>query len=584
MKLKIHKLSINYLITFICMVLIPFFLFGFFINLYYGRQLIDKTKEKMTETALQVAENLDQEIRNISILSSALIHNVEFQEASRSYGRVGQSATEFYLSGKELDTHMNNLFQYTSKFGSIYIYFKNNIIYKYDNYSIRSRDIDQDYITSLEIKRAGAIRNIFNIENNFYDHTEILKDETHPLISMTIYPEEKMFGEDIIAMQFGFRLDLLKMLKSTQPEEKSIIISDSKGNILLSNQTDMSISESILSDHLNKEKERDWVISSASINGTDWQFIQASPTDILLKPILRIRLLIFFLMALILLIFILYTILFFHNIITPVNHLAESMDLVKRGEENVQVDVSGPEEMQHLQSTFNRMITQVHKLSEEKQQNQEEKNHLELQALQYQISPHFIANTLNSIRLMAVVNKNEHIKNMTASLMRLINSSFRSEGNHITLKEEMENLLSYVHIIKVRFGNRIELRFSIPEEQKDFKIRKMLLQPLVENAIIHGFQNGAQRGVILVQTCLNQDNLIVKITDNGVGMTKDERENQGNSEEVPGVFTSLGIQSVNRRIHLNYGDKYGLKIISRKGYFTSMILNLPIEKTGHKYD
>jgi two-component system sensor histidine kinase YesM len=185
---------------------------------------------------------------------------------------------------------------------------------------------------------------------------------------------------------------------------------------------------------------------------------------------------------------------------------------------------------------------------------------------------------------MAVVNKNEHIKNMTASLMRLVNVSFRSEGSHITLKEEKENLISYVHIMKVRFGNRIDLRFSIPEEMMEFKIRKMLLQPLVENAIIHGFLNGAKRGVILIQTCRNEEKLLVRITDNGTGMERDAGGENQVSGEVPGVFTSLGIESVNRRIHLNYGENFGLEINSRVGFFTSMTLNLPLIGRGVSHD
>ena len=150
--------------------------------------------------------------------------------------------------------------------------------------------------------------------------------------------------------------------------------------------------------------------------------------------------------------FIIYTVLFFHSMISPLNILIEKMQLVEDGDYTVTVPEPAEKELNHLFHSFNRMIRRVRELTDKQSRIDREKSLLELQALQYQINPHFIANTLNSIRLMAVVRKNENIKNMTASLMKIINDSFRGEGNKSSLSEEKVSLFSYVHIMKVRFS------------------------------------------------------------------------------------------------------------------------------------
>lgn len=564
-KVTFHKLSINFLLNFSGMVLIPFFLFGVFINYYYARLLIDNTLEKMTETADQIAENIDQEIRNISILSSSLIHNKEFQKACRDYTE-GEDAGDYIQFHTDLDLHINNLFSYTNTLGSVNVFVDGRKSYEFLNHPSRSIPVESDYYANLLKQREESNRNVISIENDLFAVTDNRNTNRYPIMTLAVFPRENSYGDSIPVILFRYQLKFLKELERLPADERGIIIIDKDRNILLTNLEDRETVEV-----LNPERSRSWIKAEGDISITEWTVIQASPRGQMLRPIHKLRMIFFLVMAGILFIFILYTILFFNRLINPINNLADTMNRVKSGEKAVQTDLHGPFEMQHLQSTFNRMILQTERLTEEQRKIEEEKSHLELQALQYQINPHFIANTLNSIRLMAVVNKDEHIKNMTASLMRLVNDSFRAEGSNITLAEEKESLLSYVHIMKVRFGNRIELRFPLEGELVKYKIRKMLLQPLVENSIIHGFSGRMERGIISIQTEVKDDALYIRVTDNGSGLEAEQDESS-----VKGL-TSLGLESVNRRIHLNYGETYGLTIRSRKNRYTSVTLKLPIK-------
>jgi two-component system sensor histidine kinase YesM len=555
------------------MVMLPFFLFGFFINYYYGRYLIESMENKMSETVHQFAQNLENEIIGVSILSSALVHNPDFLRACSGYNDAS-APKEIYYYQEELDFHLSNLFLYTNKIGSIYIFVKDRNPYQFKNYPAQNKmpeTIQLDSLAYTEVEQKG---NVIKIQNDLFHLFGENQEKNEPILSLLVNPEEKPYGENVTAVLFAFRVDLLKQLHKMDPQERKVILTDRDGNILLKNSSDET-SQEILYQKEMKPENKKWVLTSARIPSADWYIIQAAERKILLSPLLKIRFIFNLILTGIIFIFILYTMLFFHNLITPINNLAEKMDLVEQGDYTVRMRLFGPDEIQHLQLSFNSMIEQVSLLTKEKEKHEKEKNRLELQALQYQINPHFIGNTLNAIRMMAVINKDEHIKNMTASLMRLVNDSFRGIGNCNRLEDETMSLTSYVHIMKVRFGNPIDLRFSIPEELSSALLRKMLLQPIVENSIIHGFQQRRKKGIILIQASRLNETLVLKVTDNGIGMDtkKQKAEIQGEDEGL----TALGMNSVHRRIQLNFGMEYGLKIKSLEGFYASVTMNLPLK-------
>jgi two-component system, sensor histidine kinase YesM len=573
MQIRIHKLSLNYLITFSLMVLLPFFLFGYFINYYYGHYLINEMEHRMSETVSQVAQNLENEISNVSILSSSLVHNSEFLAACSGFNNAVDPG-ESYLHQEEMDVHLSNLFLSTNKIGSIYIYTENKKPFLFKNFPVHDNSLSLIQPDIDSMVNNYLTNNVIQIQDQFFSLYKENNPRKEPLLTLVVKPDIAPLSEgDIQALLFSFRVNLLKQLYRQKTEHGYVLITNSSGDILLSN-TLTDLAAELL--HQTDESSKKWVTVSARIHATDWTVTQAYEHRTLLRPFLKIRTLFNIILSGIMVIFALYTVLFFHNMITPLNNLAVMMDRVEQGDYSVRIPAAaGPEEMKHLQYAFNSMISRVDQLTVEKEQNEQEKNRLELQALQYQINPHFVANTLNAIRMMAVVNKDDHIKNMTSSLMRLVNDSFRAIGNQSTIAQEIENLRSYVHIMKVRFGNPIQLHFSIPEELMNWNIRKMLLQPLVENAVIHGFQQGKRKGIILIQAFSKDDKLFIRITDNGMGMELSEDGAIPYSREKDKGLTALGLHSVNRRIQLNYGADFGLKIKSRKESYSSLTLTLP---------
>jgi two-component system sensor histidine kinase YesM len=278
-----------------------------------------------------------------------------------------------------------------------------------------------------------------------------------------------------------------------------------------------------------------------------------------------------------LLLFVVFIALFFREIVRPVHQVVATMRQVAGGDYSVAVGETGLAELAELGRTFNAMVAQVRRLTREKEQKERERSRLELAALRLKLNPHFLTNTLNSIRLMAVMSRADNIKEMTGALMKVLNDSFRDEGGTATVAAELEVLESYTHIMKVRYGDRFDVLYQVAPPARPLYILRMLLQPLVENAILHGVSDLPRKGEILVRGDTEDGRLYLEVADNGRGMAREQIEDAlaGERPEHHGL-SRVGLHSVRSRILLAYGEPYGLRIASEPGAGTRITLCLPV--------
>ena len=198
------------------------------------------------------------------------------------------------------------------------------------------------------------------------------------------------------------------------------------------------------------------------------------------------------------------------------------------------------------------------------------KREAELKALQAQISPHFLFNTLNSIRWAAFNNNNKKAGDMTFALSNLLRMTIVNGEEFITLETEVENLHYYVNIFKLSQAIDFSFIAEISEELKSYPIPKLLLQPVVENSLIHGFNEDTENGVIIVKAEKLINEICISIEDNGTGMDINKTIKKGQK------FSGIGVDNVNERIKMNFGSEYGLKIESEIGKGTVVKLMLPL--------
>jgi len=266
------------------------------------------------------------------------------------------------------------------------------------------------------------------------------------------------------------------------------------------------------------------------------------------------------------------------SISKPLNRLVDAMNEVKRGNLSVNMQDKSNDEIGEVTRNFNSMLNEIKKLMENVKNKEKQKRKAEIAALQAQINPHFLSNTLNTVKWLASAQKAENIEAIVSSLIQLLHISMGKGGDLITIREELEYIKSYINIQEYRYYDKFRVVFEIEEEILDYKILKFLIQPVVENSIIHGIKPSMEQGLIAIKGFRYNDILKIIVTDNGVGIPEEKLNTlfSNNQEDKKFNFSGIGINNVNDRIKMNFGDQYGLQIESVPNLYTTAELTLPI--------
>lgn len=264
----------------------------------------------------------------------------------------------------------------------------------------------------------------------------------------------------------------------------------------------------------------------------------------------------------------------------PLKRLDAHMKQVEKGNFDIRVDVTSTNEIGKLARTFNLMIAKIRELMNQKLRDEEIKRTSEIKALQAQIQPHFLYNTLDSIIWMAETNKMAEVVKMTTALSRLFRSSIGQGEEEVPLSVELEHVGNYLTIQSMRYRNRFVHRIDVPEELRDARIQRVILQPLVENAIYHGMRNKAETGEIVVSGRLAGSLLELTVADDGAGMTPEQVRTILSERKASESGTGMGVLNVHRRIQLFYGPQYGLEYRSEREEGTVVTLRVPWRKGG----
>ena len=275
--------------------------------------------------------------------------------------------------------------------------------------------------------------------------------------------------------------------------------------------------------------------------------------------------------------FYLFSSYFLKNIIDPIHNTVEGMRLVEEGRLDVHVVPVGQAELRVMIHSFNRMTRRLKQLMQENEEEQQKKHEAEIRALQSQINPHFLVNSLNSIRFIAQVSRYEAIARMAEALIKILSCSFRSNVGFYTLDEELEVLDGFIYLMKIRYSDGFEIEYEIGEGCGSCMVPRLILQPIVENSIVHGFSGQEEElGKITVKARLEDQYLYITVRDNGKGMTEEEiRRLLSNETAENEDYVSIGVTNVNTRLVLNYGDECTLQIRSEVGRYTETVLRIP---------
>lgn len=382
---------------------------------------------------------------------------------------------------------------------------------------------------------------------------------------------------------------LAETYKSVLNGNNSIYIIDEKGNVVSHTKQDMCGMNFINTDNFKKlygensyntinKSSGDYLITNYYDNQTGWTIIEEMPSRIIFSELYAVLWILGIVIITCLSISLIVAFYISREISKPILNLCNSMDEVKKGNFDVLSDIEGFDEINKLKDGFNQMTLEIKKLLEDIRRQEFYKRKVELDFLRAQINPHFLYNTLFSIRCLVGMGKNEQASDMIIAFIDLLKMTLNVDSKLILLSDEFTSTEKYLNLQKFRYSDKISFECEIDERTKNCLVPALILQPIVENSLFHGIEAKNDGGTIIVESEIKDNKLIISIIDDGIGMTSDAiqdiMEKCGNKEY--GRNSMVGIANIDNRIKINFGEEYGISINSEVNIGTTVTLTLPV--------
>jgi two-component system sensor histidine kinase YesM len=463
---------------------------------------------------------------------------------SDEYGNIYSNARAVSSSSKQMNYQYNKLLQ------------KNNIDYKWVGLSKVQGEFVLPYVRAIKS---------FNLERNLGLVIINLKESTISNIYKSLVREKS--GDIFILDENGY---ILSNLNKTLLEQPFIRISKI-GTI-------NSFKKSYTQATIGNQK---YLLVQVTDSKTQWKYLNLVPLDFVLEgnTSMTLTTLLICILSILLALFIGITVAL--RITVPVNDLILFMNEVEGGNLDLEYNIDRKDEIGKLANYFNKMIKRLKVSINEIYNVQRAKRDAELKALVFQINPHFLYNTLSSIIWLAHNGKNEKVIEMADTLSKLFRISISRGKEIIKIGKELEHVQSYVKIQEIRYNDMFVCVFDIDDDILDYYTPKLILQPLVENAIYHGIKSlEDQKGIIKIEGKRVDDKIIFNVIDNGNALTEEQANhlNEVLKNSLEEANFGIGIKNVNNRIKLYYGPEYELSF-SRVNGRTIAALTLPVVET-----
>lgn len=325
---------------------------------------------------------------------------------------------------------------------------------------------------------------------------------------------------------------------------------------------------------------KEYIVLCRQSDYTGWSTIALTPIDSLLTESVRLRKLLAEVSIIVFVVVLIVSLQVSSRITLNIRKLKSLMMFVKDGNFTLpKKEIKSEDETGQLYLVFISMMEELKRLLEGIRHSEKEKREAELTALQAQIHPHFLYNSLNTIKYLARLNGVPNIEEVSGSLIELMRSVLGNSSEFLTLREELAYVEHYVSIMKYRYMKPIRLITEIEDDALlDCRVLKLMLQPLVENAIIHGIGPLEQDGFVLIRVYEDANLLHIDVVDNGKGITEEQQKNllegTGRTGETS-RFSGMGVRNVHERIVRMYGDSYGVHLCSEPGFYTKAEIRLP---------
>lgn len=274
------------------------------------------------------------------------------------------------------------------------------------------------------------------------------------------------------------------------------------------------------------------------------------------------------------------TLLFTRNLTGPLKRLRGLMERAEKGDLKAYWTLKSAPEIDDLGESYNQMLNRLEELIKQVKREEALKKEAEIEALQYQLNPHFLYNTLNTIKWVAKIHKTPQISEAVSALVRLLQASLGKKGDFISVREEIGLIRDYMEIQSFRYGEKVTVLYDIDPLAATCLVPRLILQPLVENAIVHGIAPADGQGIIEVRSWIGRDFLYCEVEDNGVGMQEAAAlESVHTAREIKERMSGIGLHHIREKMQLYYGSEYTMDILPKASRGTIIRLSFPVHQS-----
>lgn len=562
-----------------------------FISLSYRNSIISKTEELMEEGLKNFTSFHAQKIDEAITISKKTSYELVIERAWRSYSKDKMNYADFY---KEVYGNLKSRYYNDTRFIMAALYFSDNLEQTYCITRYPKANIE----TYLEEIKEEAYK--ITMEDTSDAHVKIIDGKLFIIRNLYTTTKYTKFGTLIVELDTS---KLFEGIPLNDDYEFGFYIDDTESMIMYNNELSLDSRKVIinkLKEQYNNKTKRNLIkIDDTKYTGLLYQnkyndyhigAILVADNSTIYSEIKTLTYIMFLILLIVIPVFIYMLYFISKHITTPMSRMIKASKELEKG--NIGMTMEGSpmpnEEFSYLRESFNRMSLEVKYLFDYAYNEKLARKEAKIIALQSQINPHFLNNTLEMMNWQARMSGDIEVSKMIEALGTLLDYTMdRSNKRLISLSEELRCADAYFYIISMRFGQRLRIEKEIDKDLLQNQVPSLILQPILENAVVHGIET-VNSGVIRLKVWKKEDNLLLQISNTGKGMTKEDVERVTNILEGKGVniisgkgkHVSLGIRNVNERIKLIFGEDYGLTILPGEGdeiHETISTITIPYE-------
>jgi two-component system sensor histidine kinase YesM len=555
-------------------------------SVFYRNMLTQEISQQLSGTLSKIDDNISQSMNAVEQVSGALYEN----DIIRGYITADFDSIEDSKNASSVpDNLLSIIMDSNDEISSIYISRANAIsLHQGKLFDYAWESIKLSSIFELADQQKDAPTWIYD----YYTTSHLLTENNRIVSNARVVYDDAGQPEALILVNLKESAIADALTVESNESGSSYLIMDREGTAVAHSRNSffdeytarLPFVDQILADRNSFSftiNGTDYLVNWVSSKDYDWYLVSFTPIQYMDTYMVNILYIVLISFAISMILATILSALFSRSLTSSITRLSVLFPKIEQGDFSVRAPVRGEDEINRLSLQFNNMLTKLQDTINELSKEQVTKQLIEMNALQEQINPHFLYNTLESINSLAILRGYDDISRLVLALSHMLRLSVNKGNSFLTLEQEINHVKNYLYIQNIRYDNKFRLIDAVPAELRDNAVIKLLLQPLIENSILHGFERKEKDCIILIRAYKKGDRLVIKVVDNGSGIPKDKLKDiytalHDDHRPEKGIY---GIYNINQRIRLYYGKEYGIRYASSLGHYTAAIIELRYNDT-----